>query len=147
MGGEHRRMLLVLMCFGGLHQPVRRLMLCWKHCSPTCQFSFIYNHRPGSTPINVSCRISLITEIRTQNKRVLMLVASVLKWNESLQLGWNWKHGGISSSPINNLKTSSGFGVLGKPNPCREGVPAGCLMLFGSCLFNFSSSILTKTGE
>lgn len=113
-----------------------RLMLCWKHCSPTCQFSFIYNHQPGNTPINglslaglwglsKSCiMLSSITEIMTENKQVQTLTVSIFRWkNESLH-PHHWSL---------NLKISTGFGVLGKPYPCREGVPAGGLMLF--CLF------------
>lgn len=43
------------------------------------------------------------------------------KWkNESRQWGWSWQHGEKSWSLINNLKISTGFGVWGKPNSCRD---------------------------
>lgn len=70
---------------------------------------------------------------------------SLYRKDESLQWGWNRKHDEKSLSLINNLKIPPGFGVLGKPNPCREGVPAGCLMSFCS-LFSFFS-ILTMIWE
>lgn len=76
-------------------------MLSWNHCSPTCKFSFIYNHELGKPQINDLCLSGLwglshsyimpsfITEKTVGNKQVQMLVDPALnEWikNESLRL-------------------------------------------------------------
>lgn len=106
-----------------------RQMLFWKHCSPTCQLSFIYNHQPGNTPINGLCLPGLWWLSKTCIKLLFLTAGAddcvilffLPKWkNESRQWGWSWQHGEKSWSLINNLKISTGFGVWGKPNSCRD---------------------------
>ena len=85
---EHRRLLPLFMFFGEVLQPKKkiwRLMLCWNHCSRTCQIGFIYNHQPGKKKKKKTQRQnapSVITETITHNKLVLMLVDSVFRPRE-----------------------------------------------------------------
>ena len=88
VGGRTQTAAATLHVFWGgftTQKKIWRLMLCWNHCSRTCQIGFIYNHQPGKKNQKKTQRQnapSVITETITHNKLVLMLVDSVFRPRE-----------------------------------------------------------------
>lgn len=142
---KHTEMLLLVILEVYTHLCWRQ-MLFWKHCSPTCQLSFIYNHQPGNTPINGLCLPGLWWLSKTCIKLlfltagaddcvILFFFTQMKEWITAvrLKLATRWE----ILIPHQQFKNIHGLWSLREAELLQGWVPAGCLMLFYSCSLNY----------